>query len=86
MSSHGQAVDCRSQMITVIGKTLILFGLLLVALGLILTFLPSLRIDRLPGDVLIRKENWSIYLPIATCILLSVTLSLLLWIVTFLRR
>ena len=73
-------------MTTAIGKALILFGLLLVALGLVLTVLPSLRIGRLPGDVLIRKENWSVYLPITTCILLSVILSLLLWIVTFLRR
>lgn len=73
-------------MIADMGKALILFGLLLVALGFILTLSTSLQIGRLPGDVLIRKENWSIHLPITTCILLSVILSLLMWVVTFLRR
>ena len=73
-------------MIADMGKALIFFGLLLVALGLILTLSTSLQIGRLPGDVLIRKENWSIHLPITTCILLSVILSLLMWVVTFLRR
>ena len=69
-----------------IGKALIFFGLTLVVLGLILTLAPNLRIGRLPGDVLVRRENWSLYLPLTTSILLSVVLTLLLWIITFLRK
>ncbi|MFQ5929112.1 MAG: DUF2905 domain-containing protein [Acidobacteriota bacterium] len=76
-------------MLTEIGKVLIFFGLLLVVFGLLLTFLPSFsssRIGRLPGDIHIQKENWSLYVPITTCIVLSVILSLLLWIIFLLRR
>ncbi|MEE8162387.1 MAG: DUF2905 domain-containing protein [Acidobacteriota bacterium] len=69
-----------------IGKVLIFFGLALVAVGLVLTLIPSLRLGRLPGDILIRRDNWSVYIPIASSVLLSVVLSLLLWIVASLRR
>lgn len=65
-----------------IGRTLIIAGLILVAVGLIFTFggrLP-LRLGRLPGDISIQGKNSSFYFPITTCILLSVLLSLVLWI------
>jgi hypothetical protein len=69
-----------------IAKMLIFFGLVLVALGLLLTWLPSLKVGRLPGDILVRREDWNLYIPITTSILLSVILSLLLWVIAFLRR
>ncbi len=69
-----------------IGKVLIFFGLALVAVGLVLTLIPSLRLGRLPGDILIRRDNWSVYIPLTSSVLLSVVLSLLLWIVASLRR
>jgi len=68
------------------GKALIIIGLVLFVLGLLLTFLPNTRLGRLPGDIVIRRENWSIYIPIVTSILLSVVLTLILWIVSWLRR
>ncbi len=69
-----------------LGKLFIILGLVLLALGLVLTFLPGLRIGRLPGDIMIRRENWSIYIPIVTSILLNVVLTLLLWLISLLRR
>ncbi len=69
-----------------IGKGFIFFGLVLVVLGLVLVLVPSFQLGRLPGDIWIRKGAWSIYIPITSGILLSIILSLLLWIVTFLRR
>lgn len=69
-----------------IGKVVILFGAVLVVLGLILTSIPAVRLGRLPGDVFIRKDNWSLYIPITTSIVLSVVLSLLFWIIAYLRR
>jgi hypothetical protein len=63
------------------GKMLILMGLFVLVLGLILTFAPRLRIPflgRLPGDIRIEREGFSFYFPLATCILLSVLLTLLL--------
>jgi len=69
-----------------IGKGFIFFGLVLVVLGLVLVLVPSFKLGRLPGDIWIRKDTWSIYIPITSGILLGIVLSLLLWIVTFLRR
>ncbi len=60
------------------GKLLILFGLLLVLIGLVLSLVEHLPLGRLPGDIVIQRGNWTLYLPIATSILLSVVLTLLL--------
>lgn len=65
-----------------IGRLLITVGLVLVGLGLLLTFagrLP-LRLGRLPGDIMIRGKNSTFYFPLATCLLVSVLLSLGMWI------
>jgi hypothetical protein len=65
-----------------LGRLLITAGLVLVALGLLVTFAGGLplRLGRLPGDIYIRGKNSSFYFPLATCILLSVLLSLVMWI------
>lgn len=65
-----------------LGRALIVFGVLLVVLGLAVTYggrLP-IRLGRLPGDIAYRGRNSSFYFPIATCILLSVVLSLPMWL------
>ena len=64
------------------GRTLITLGLVLVAAGLFFTFggrLPF-RLGRLPGDIYIQGKNSAFYFPLATCILLSVLLSLVMWL------
>lgn len=69
----------------VLGKSFILIGIILVLLGLILTFSGSLpfKIGRLPGDIYIKKDNFTFYFPLATSILLSLILTLIFY---FLRR
>jgi len=65
-----------------LGRLLITLGLLLVVAGLLVTFagrLP-LRLGRLPGDIGIHGKNSSFYFPLTTCILLSVLLSLVMWL------
>ncbi len=69
-----------------IGKLLLFLGIVLAVIGLILMFLPGLRLGRLPGDLVVRRENWSLYVPIVTSILLSVVLTLILWLITWMRR
>jgi hypothetical protein len=69
-----------------VGKTLIFLGAILILIGLLVTVgerLP-LRIGRLPGDIVIRGKHSVFYFPLATCVLLSVVLSLILWL--FRRR
>ena len=64
------------------GRTLIIVGATLVGIGLLVTFgdkLP-LRPGHLPGDIVIRGKNSVFYFPVATCILLSVILSLAMWL------
>jgi hypothetical protein len=66
-----------------LGRMLVVIGALLIAGGLLVMFagrLP-LRLGHLPGDIIIRGKNSSFYFPLATCILLSVLLSFILWLV-----
>ena len=65
------------------GRSLISIGLLLVVIGLAIEFGSRLpfRIGRLPGDIYIQREHSTFYFPIVTCILLSVVLSLVMWLV-----
>ncbi len=64
------------------GRLFILVGLGFVVVGLLLTFAGRLpfRLGRLPGDIYIHGRNTSFYFPLATCILLSLVLSFLMWI------
>ncbi len=64
-----------------LAKMLIIMGLFLVALGgvlLLASKLPHLGLGRLPGDIYIKRGNFTFYFPIVTCIILSVVLTLLL--------
>ena len=65
-----------------LGRMLIIFGAILVAAGLLVTFAGKLpiKLGRLPGDIYIHGKNGSFYFPLATCILVSVVVSILMWI------
>jgi hypothetical protein len=71
-----------------IGKMLVYFGVVLAAIGLFLVLLgrTNLPIGRLPGDILYRGKHTTFYFPLATSILLSILLSLILYFVTRIRR
>ena len=61
-----------------IQKTLIIIGVLFILVGLLYPFLRDIGLGRLPGDIVIKKENSSFYFPIVSCIVVSVIVSLLL--------
>lgn len=65
-----------------IGRTLIVAGVALIAIGLLVSLAGRLpfRLGRLPGDIYIHGKNSTFYFPLATCILLSVVFSLVLWL------
>jgi hypothetical protein len=71
-----------------LGKLLISVGALLILGGVVLVLLgrTHLPLGKLPGDIIYRGKNATFYFPLATSILLSVVLSLLLYIVSRLRR
>jgi hypothetical protein len=60
------------------GKLLIVFGVVLALLGGLLLLVGKLPLlGRLPGDIVIRRDNWSFYFPLTTSIVISVLLTLL---------
>ncbi|MFH2123622.1 MAG: DUF2905 domain-containing protein [Pseudomonadota bacterium] len=61
-------------------KTLITIGIIFVFLGLCQPLLQKLNLGRLPGDFVFKSGNFRFYFPVTTCIIISVALSLLLWI------
>tara|TARA_A100001015_G_scaffold107224_1_gene118952 strand:- start:233 stop:436 length:204 start_codon:yes stop_codon:yes gene_type:complete len=61
-----------------IQKTFVIIGVLFILVGLLYPFLRDIGLGRLPGDIVIKKENSSFYFPIVTCIIVSVVVSLIL--------
>ncbi len=65
-----------------IGKVLIVLGVLIALIGVVLTLVGRLPgIGRLPGDITIHRGHWTVYFPLATSVLISLVLSLILWLI-----
>ena len=71
-----------------LGKLLLVAGAVLVGAGALLVFGARLpfRLGRLPGDIAYQGRHGSFYFPIVTCIVVSVALTLIFWVVNFFRR
>jgi hypothetical protein len=65
---------------------LVVAGAALAIFGLIWIFAPGIPLGRLPGDIRIETGTTRIYIPITTCILISVVLSFALWMVNYFSR
>jgi len=62
-------------------RFLIALGLVLLAAGLLWPYLSRLGLGRLPGDIIMQRENTTLYFPLMTCLVVSVVLSLVIWLV-----
>jgi hypothetical protein len=71
-----------------LGRTLLFLGGFVVLIGALLFFGGKLpfRLGRLPGDIVYRGEHTTIYFPIVTCLVLSISLNLLFWLFSRFRR
>lgn len=72
-----------------IGKVLVIAGVVLVGLGLILMLgsrFSFFSLGKLPGDIAYKGRNFSLYFPIVTSLLISVVLTLLVWLFSFFSR
>jgi len=69
-----------------IGKWLIATGLVIALLGVLMVLLGRVGLFRLPGDLEFGSKNWRVYIPIASSIVISVVLTLVLWLVNHFRR
>ena len=64
-----------------LGRALILFGVILAGLGVALLVAPKIPwIGRLPGDIMIERNRFTFYFPLASCLVASVVLSLIMWL------
>lgn len=63
-------------------RVLIVLGSLLLLGGLLWPHLSQIGLGRLPGDIVIERKNMTLYFPLMTCLLLSVLLSVVLWVVS----
>jgi hypothetical protein len=65
-----------------LGRSLIILGLVLVAIGGLIVLAGKVPwIGRLPGDIYVKKERFVFYFPLATSIIISLALSLVLWVI-----
>jgi len=69
-----------------IGKWLILTGALIALVGLMVMILGRTGLFKLPGDLVFGGKNWRIYLPIASSIIISIVLTLILWLINYFRK
>lgn len=61
-------------------RSLIIVGVVLILIGLLWPAISKLGLSRLPGDIVIERENFRLYIPLTTSIIVSVVLSVLLWL------
>jgi len=61
-------------------KTIIYIGILIILIGLLWPLITKLPLGKLPGDIAIKKEGFQLYFPITTMVLISLVVSLILWL------
>ncbi len=69
-----------------LAKILIYSGSVLLAAGAVVFVLSKLGFSRLPGDIAFEGKNWKIFIPIGSCIIISIVLTLILWFINCLRK
>jgi uncharacterized protein HemY len=70
-------------MISYFGKILIFSGFLLILIGLVFSFAGKIPyFGKLPGDIYIKRENFTFYFPITTCILISIIISIIFYLIS----
>ena len=79
----------KDEVTTQIGKGLVIFGVVLIAMGFLLMLgsrLSFLGLGKLPGDVAYKGRKFTFYFPIVSCLLISALLTLILWLLSYLNR
>ncbi|MCX5697363.1 MAG: DUF2905 domain-containing protein [Candidatus Omnitrophica bacterium] len=64
-----------------IGKAVIIFGIVLIGIGVLLMFIDKVPfLGRLPGDIYVQRKNFTFYFPLVTSVIISIILSVILWL------
>jgi len=78
-----------SEMSAQLGKVLVIFGVVLLGMGLVLILgsrFPIFGLGKLPGDIAYKGKNFSFYFPIVTCLILSALATLAFWLFSYFGR
>ena len=67
------------------GKLIIAIGLMITVVGAVIFALGKLGIGKLPGDMKFGDGNFKVYFPLGTCILISVVMTLIMWLIRFFK-
>jgi len=68
------------------GKYILITGIVISIIGGIVILLGKIGLSQLPGDVELEGKNWKIYFPVISCIVISILLTGILWLIRFLRK
>ena len=68
------------------GKLILLTGIVISIAGVIIILLSKTGLFKLPGDLYFEGKNWKIYFPVVSCLVISIVLTLIMWIVYYLRK
>jgi len=68
------------------GKWLIGAGIFIAVVGVLVMLLGRVGLFKLPGDLEFGSKSWRIHIPIASCVLISIILTLILWLISYFRR
>ena len=68
------------------GKWLIAAGIFIAGVGVLVMLLGRAGLFKLPGDLQFGSKNWRIYIPIASCVIISLILTLIMWLINYFRR
>lgn len=69
-----------------IGRWLVFAGIVIALLGALVMLLGRIGFFKLPGDLEFGSKHWRVYIPIASCIVISIILTLVFWLITYFRR
>jgi hypothetical protein len=69
-----------------IGRLLIAIGLTITLLGGLFLLLGQLGFFKLPGDIQFSSKNWRVFFPITSCIIISIILTLILWLINYFKQ
>jgi len=70
-----------------LGKILMLFGFIIAGVGILMMFFDKIPfLGKLPGDISMKRDNFQLYIPITTSIVLSLILSAILWLISLLNK
>lgn len=69
-----------------IGKLLLIMGVVISVIGLGMILLSKAELFRLPGDIHLEGKNWKFYFPIVSCLIISVVLTVIMWIIHWFRK